>query len=172
MAIGPLYPLTFHPIFKERVWGGRRLQDLYDKALPPHVPVGESWEISDRPGDVSVIANGALAGIDLHWLAQNRASELMGSARLYKDRFPFLVKILDARETLSAGNLRPSSGSSLTPRQMPRYLSGSKQVVPEKNLCRKFTPEPWQAACTACACMPATLCSYRAAEFTLWAPAL
>jgi mannose-6-phosphate isomerase len=101
MAIGPLYPLTFHPIFKERVWGGRRLQDLYDKALPPHVPVGESWEISDRPGDVSVIANGALAGIDLHWLAQNRASELMGSARLYKDRFPFLVKILDARETLS-----------------------------------------------------------------------
>src|SRR5208337_1058078 len=56
-----LYPLIFQPVFKERVWGGRRLAQLYHKPLPPGVPIGESWEISDRPGDASVIANGPLA---------------------------------------------------------------------------------------------------------------
>ena len=60
-----LYPLTFHPIFKERVWGGRQLERLYHKNLPPRTPIGESWEISDRPCDVSVVANGPLAGKDL-----------------------------------------------------------------------------------------------------------
>ena len=60
-----LYPFTFRPIFKERVWGGRNLERLYHKPLPPGPPIGESWEISDRPGDVSVIANGPLAGQDL-----------------------------------------------------------------------------------------------------------
>ena len=45
-----LYPFTFKPIFKERVWGGRNLERLFQKPLPPGVPIGESWE-SDRPGD-------------------------------------------------------------------------------------------------------------------------
>jgi mannose-6-phosphate isomerase len=38
-----LYPLTFHPRFKERLWGGRRLEALYGKPLPPGMAVGESW---------------------------------------------------------------------------------------------------------------------------------
>jgi mannose-6-phosphate isomerase len=97
----PLYPLTFEPILKERIWGGRRLEDRYSKALPAHVPVGESWEISDRPGDVSVIRNGPLAGKDLQWVIHNFGSELMGGAKLYRARFPLLVKILDAQHKLS-----------------------------------------------------------------------
>ena len=96
-----LYPLTFHPIFKERVWGGRNLERLYRKPLPAGVPIGESWEISDRPGDVSVVANGPLAGKDLHWLMTNHATELLGSAKAEHGRFPLLIKILDAQETLS-----------------------------------------------------------------------
>src|SRR5439155_20500634 len=96
-----LYPLTFHPILKERVWGGRRLEDLYHKPLPPRVPIGESWEISDRPGDVSIIANGPLAGKDLHWLVENHATELLGPVETHHGRFPLLVKILDAEEKLS-----------------------------------------------------------------------
>ena len=96
-----LYPLTFHPIFKERVWGGRNLERLYGKAIPPGVPIGESWEISDRPGDVSVIANGPLAGKDLRWLMENHRGELLGVARPQNGRFPLLIKILDAREKLS-----------------------------------------------------------------------
>lgn len=114
-----LYPLTFRPIFKPRVWGGRRLAELYAKPLSPGTPVGESWEISDRPGDISIIANGPLAGQDLRWLMQNHAAELLGpaatreppgrhhlSAHVFTepprpDRFPLLIKILDAREKLS-----------------------------------------------------------------------
>src|SRR5207249_4088873 len=96
-----LYPLTFHPILKERVWGGRRLEDLYHKPLPLGVPIGESWEISDRPGDVSMIANGPLAGKDLHWLVERHAQELLGSVQAIHGRFPLLVKILDSEEKLS-----------------------------------------------------------------------
>jgi len=42
-------PLVFTPLPKERVWGGRRLEERWGKRLPAGVPVGESWEISDRP---------------------------------------------------------------------------------------------------------------------------
>jgi len=97
-----LYPFTFHPIFKERVWGGRELERLYGKQLPIGTVIGESWEISDRPGDASVIANGALAGKNLRWLMENQASELLGDARpASENRFPLLCKILDARDKLS-----------------------------------------------------------------------
>jgi mannose-6-phosphate isomerase len=97
-----LYPFTFQPIFKERVWGGREIQRLYGKPLPPHAPIGESWEISDRPGDASVIANGPLAGKDLRWLMEHHATEILGGAKsATRNRFPLLCKILDAREKLS-----------------------------------------------------------------------
>lgn len=96
-----LYPLTFQPIFKERVWGARNLERLYRKRLPAAVPIGESWEISDRPCDVSVVANGPLAGKDLHWLVKNHRRDLLGDAPLEAGRFPLLIKLLDAQEKLS-----------------------------------------------------------------------
>lgn len=97
-----LYPLTFSPLFKERIWGGRQLAALYGKQLPPQVPIGESWEISDRPGDESVVTNGPLAGKSLHWLMENHRADLLGAAApAASGRFPLLIKILDAREKLS-----------------------------------------------------------------------
>ncbi len=96
-----LYPFTFEPLFKERVWGGRRLEQLYGKALPIGVPIGESWEITDRPEGVSVITNGPLAGRDLRWLMENHAKEVLGDSQPCAGRFPLLVKILDAQEKLS-----------------------------------------------------------------------
>jgi mannose-6-phosphate isomerase len=96
-----LYPLTFRPIFKERIWGGRSLERLYGKNLPAGVPIGESWEISDRPGDASVIANGPLAGKDLRWLMTHHERELLGKAKSANGHFPLLIKILDAQEKLS-----------------------------------------------------------------------
>ncbi|HEV2434576.1 MAG TPA: type I phosphomannose isomerase catalytic subunit [Verrucomicrobiae bacterium] len=105
-----LYPLTFRPVFKERVWGGREIERLYGKKLPPGAPIGESWEISDRPGDAGVITNGPLAGKDLRWLMENHAAELLGGAKpATGNRFPLLCKILDAREKLSLQVHPPAS---------------------------------------------------------------
>jgi mannose-6-phosphate isomerase len=99
--IAMLYPLTFLPRFKERVWGGRKLEQLYGKKLPAGAVIGESWEISDRPGDVSVVANGPVAGKDLQWLLQHHRADLMGEAQSAGERFPLLIKLLDAQEKLS-----------------------------------------------------------------------
>src|SRR6185312_1953247 len=106
-----LYPFTFKPIFKERVWGGRAIERLYGKKLPAKVPIGESWEICDRPGDVSVIANGPLAGKDLHWLMKNHQLDLLGNTAAADGRFPLLIKILDAQETLSL-QVQPPDGKA------------------------------------------------------------
>lgn len=114
-----LYPFTFVPIFKERVWGGRNIERLYGKALPPDVPIGESWEISDRPGDISVIANGPLAGRSLHWLVENHAAELLGSERTNASHFPLLVKILDAQEKLSL-QVHPPANKAREPGDEPK----------------------------------------------------
>jgi mannose-6-phosphate isomerase len=96
------YPLTFQPVFQERVWGGRTLEQLYAKGLPSGVPIGESWEIADRPEGMSVVANGPLAGTTLRALMEAHGPALLGvSAPAPGGRFPLLVKILDARDKLS-----------------------------------------------------------------------
>ena len=59
------YPFIFQPIFKDRVWGGRELERLYGKKIPAGAPIGESWEISDRPNDENVVTNGKFAGKNL-----------------------------------------------------------------------------------------------------------
>ena len=105
-----LYPFVFQPRFKERVWGGRELARLYAKDIPAANPIGEAWEISDRPGDASVIANGPLAGKDLRWLMEHHATEILGDAKpAVAGRFPLLCKILDAREKLSLQVHPPAS---------------------------------------------------------------
>ena len=104
-----LYPLTFKPIFKERVWGGRRIETLFHKALPPNVPIGESWEITDRAEGISEITNGPLAGKTLRWLMENHAGELLGKERAGEKNFPLLVKILDCSDKLSLQVHPPAS---------------------------------------------------------------
>ena len=96
-----LYPFTYTPHFKESVWGGRNIERLYGKPLPPGQVIGESWEITDRPEGVSVIANGPLAGKTLRWLMEQHAAELLGAERAGVKTFPLLVKILDAQDKLS-----------------------------------------------------------------------
>ncbi len=96
-----LYPFTFQPICMEHVWGGQRLEKLFGKKLPPEVPIGETWEISDRPEAISKITNGPLAGRDLRWLMENHATNLLGDAPAINGRFPLLVKLIDAVEDLS-----------------------------------------------------------------------
>lgn len=94
--------LRFEPHFHERVWGGRRLESIYGKALPEGV-FGESWEVVDRPGEESVVANGPHAGRTLGdlWRSSDRERLFGRRAAGAGDRFPLLVKLLDCVETLS-----------------------------------------------------------------------
>jgi mannose-6-phosphate isomerase len=93
-------PLAFEPIFIERLWGGRRLESEFHKKLPPKKPIGESWEIVDRPEAQSVVTAGPLHGKTLHELWTRHRQEIFGDVP-DTARFPLLIKILDAHEKLS-----------------------------------------------------------------------
>jgi mannose-6-phosphate isomerase len=98
----PLYPLQFHPIFKERLWGGNKLQSLLHKPITSN-QTGESWELSTVEGDVSTIANGAFAGQLITSVLAEFPNEILGTAvyQRFGNQFPLLFKYLDAKEDLS-----------------------------------------------------------------------
>ncbi len=97
-----LYPLKFKPLYKDYVWGGRNLADL-GKTLPPDGIVAESWEISCHRNGSSIIANGAYEGTSLPELINSLGRTIIGTALPQKDvdRFPLLVKFIDAQNNLS-----------------------------------------------------------------------
>lgn len=93
-------PLTFRPIFMERIWGARRIETEFGKKLPPNVKIGESWEVVDRPEAQSIVANGPLKGKTLHELWTQDRQSIFGNVA-EAPRFPLLIKLLDAHEKLS-----------------------------------------------------------------------
>lgn len=90
-----LYPFLLLPIFDERPWGVRDLRPIYTKIVKE--PIGESWLTWGE----SCIANGPFAGRKLGEIAQEYRREFVGSAAVYEDRFPLLVKFLFPAEKLS-----------------------------------------------------------------------
>jgi mannose-6-phosphate isomerase len=92
--------LVFEPIFQKRIWGGRKLAELFGKALPPHERIGESWEIVDRPEAQSIVARGPLKGKTLHELWIEHRLPIFGDVP-EAPRFPLLIKLLDAEQKLS-----------------------------------------------------------------------
>lgn len=96
------YPLTFEPIYKERIWGGTKLKDFLNKSFNGD-HIGESWELSTVANDVSVVANGEFAGLNLNELIEKYPEEILGSKSIEKFglEFPLLFKFLDAKEDLS-----------------------------------------------------------------------
>ena len=95
-------PITFKPLYMERVWGGREFERVYHRSLPdPAQPFGESWEIVDREGEQSVVDEGPLAGKALHELWTFHREDIFGSGYESHPRFPILIKMLDARDELS-----------------------------------------------------------------------
>lgn len=98
-----LYPLKFEPIFKERIWGGNKLETRFGKDLRGKTNIGESWELSAVEDNVSVVANGPLAGNDLQELIEIYMDELVGE-KVYEQfgtEFPLLIKLIDANTDLS-----------------------------------------------------------------------
>jgi mannose-6-phosphate isomerase len=101
--------LHFKPIYQERVWGGRRLESFLGRKLPGQAPIGESWEMVDRPEAQSRVTKGTWAGKSLREVMEANLIDLMGPA-WPKDRpFPILVKWLDCRDRLSVQVHPPAS---------------------------------------------------------------
>ena len=101
--------LQFRPIYQERVWGGRGLESFLGRNLSGTAPIGESWELVDRPEAQSVVAGGPWKGKSLHELMVSHGAEIMGPRWLKGRPFPILVKWLDCRERLSLQVHPPAS---------------------------------------------------------------
>ena len=97
-----LYPLTFTPILKERIWGGTKLKTYLNKDVSSEI-TGESWELSTVPNDISVVKNGFLSGKNVNELIELYPNEFLGSAVLerFGTEFPLLFKFIDAKQDLS-----------------------------------------------------------------------
>ncbi len=88
------------PIYKQRIWGGQKLREFFNKDIPPFEKIGESWELADLPDDKSVIANGELAGQTLGSVIEKYPKEITGDEN-FSGPFPLLIKFLDAEDILS-----------------------------------------------------------------------
>jgi mannose-6-phosphate isomerase len=97
-----LYPMIFNDVYKAYIWGGRSLSG-FGKNLPNEGIVAESWEISAHPNGPSIITNGALSGNSLEEILKQYPEELLGdfNYRPYSEKFPLLIKLIDACEDLS-----------------------------------------------------------------------
>ena len=93
--------IGFQPIYQERVWGGRELSKVFSRDLPAGGPIGESWEIVDRPEAQSKVVGGLLNGLTLRAVIEQYGGSVMGPRWPKKRAFPILVKWLDCRERLS-----------------------------------------------------------------------
>lgn len=93
--------LRFQPLYQERVWGGRALESTLGRVLPARAPIGESWELVDRPEAQSIVEGGAFNGQSLRTVLGKHGAEIMGPQWESDRPFPILVKWLDCRERLS-----------------------------------------------------------------------
>ena len=95
-----LYPLKFETIYKEKIWGGKKLKEKFSKEIPSP-KTGESWEITDNQSGVSRVKNGKLRGETLNELIKKYGKNLLGNSIPKKENFPLLIKFIDANKKLS-----------------------------------------------------------------------
>ena len=112
-----MYPILFEPIYKEIIWGGDRMAAHYGRTLPSD-RVGESWDVSCREADMSVVSNGKWAGMTLESLIAADKAGILGTALLDAEGFPLLLKIIDARDKLSV-QVHPDDAYALRVENLP-----------------------------------------------------
>ncbi|ACL70898.1 type I phosphomannose isomerase catalytic subunit [Halothermothrix orenii] len=97
-----LYPLKFKPVYKSKIWGGRKLKDVFNRDLPDQ-NIGESWEVAAHPNGTSIVANGSLKGQSLPDIINTYGDKITGEklVDICQERFPLLIKLLDAEKKLS-----------------------------------------------------------------------
>ena len=119
-----LYPLKFEPIYQYRIWGGRRLAGLLRQPLPPNDPIGEAWILSDRDDHPSLVGEGPLKGKSIKELFINCKDQIMGRYAVDYERFPLLLKFLDAQKVLSV-QVHPADGNK---KYIPKGESGKTEA--------------------------------------------
>ncbi|AVR00073.1 mannose-6-phosphate isomerase, class I [Oceanobacillus iheyensis] len=92
-------PIFLQPVLQERIWGGQKLQQLYQYELPS-TQTGEAWVISAHQNGPSIIRNGPLEGKTLAD-AWEKHGELFNKNQDNVEAYPLLVKVLDANDDLS-----------------------------------------------------------------------
>lgn len=95
------YPLQFKPEMKERIWGGRALEQFNFDI--PEGSIGEAWMIGDHPNGTTKVANGSLEGIGLDEIREKYGKEFFGMKGYAQKngKFPLLIKLLDCQNDLS-----------------------------------------------------------------------
>ena len=98
-----LYPLKFKPLFKEKIWGGHKLQTILGKNFSPLPNCGESWEIAAFNEASNIITNGFLKDNTLEDILPIYMGDLVGEKVFdtYGETFPLLIKFIDANDDLS-----------------------------------------------------------------------
>ena len=88
------------PAFKDNLWGGTKLRTVFGKKCDYDV-IGESWELSAHPDGQSRIANGRFKGLLFNDYLARIGKEALGWKCQAQDRFPILIKFIDAKQALS-----------------------------------------------------------------------
>ncbi|MDY0344351.1 MAG: class I mannose-6-phosphate isomerase [Lentimicrobium sp.] len=138
----PLYPLQFEPVFQYRLWGGRHLAEILTKPLPGDDPIGEAWLLSDRDDFQSKVVNGNFKGRTIRQLMETFPEQLMGKLNGRFDKFPLLLKFLDAQKMLSV-QVHPSDDYKdlLPPGETGKTEAWVVlQAEPESRICAGLKP--------------------------------
>ncbi len=95
MKLHTLYPMMFHPMYKDIFWGGNAIAETFNRPHTP-TPCAESWELSALEGHDSIVANGAFEGTTLSELTRTFGRDLVGEKAPEAEVFPLLFKLVDA----------------------------------------------------------------------------
>jgi len=98
-----LYPMKFQPLFKEKIWGGKKIRDVLGLDFSPYITCGEAWVLSGVTGSQTPVSNGFLKGNELNELVEIFMDDLVGEKvfEKYGNEFPILIKFIDANDYLS-----------------------------------------------------------------------
>ncbi|QDV71493.1 putative mannose-6-phosphate isomerase GmuF [Rosistilla carotiformis] len=147
-------PLRFQPLFREYIWGARRLGSVLGKPIGDAPRYAESWEIVDHGADQSIVAEGPLAGRSLSELLRTSAADLLGP-ELVCNRFPLLLKYLDCDRVLSV-QVHPDDtyAQKMTPPDLGKteawyIIAAEPGSLIYAGLKQGVGPEELRAACAA-----------------------
>lgn len=98
-----LYPLKFNPIYKDKIWGGKKVNTFLNQDFSPLPNCGEVWVLSGVDENQTEIKNGFLEGNDLNEMVEIYMGDLVGDSvyKRFGNEFPILIKFIDANDWLS-----------------------------------------------------------------------